>query len=29
MRASCYLSLAWDLHDPEFCDQVIPVKIHR
>jgi hypothetical protein len=26
MRSSCYLSLAWDLHDPELCDQVIPVK---
>ena len=26
MRSSCYLSLAWDLHDPGLCDQVIPVK---
>jgi TonB family protein len=26
MRSSCYRSLAWDLHDPKLCDQVIPVK---
>ena len=26
MRSSCYRSLAWDLHDPGLCDQVIPVK---
>ncbi len=26
MRSSCYRSLAWDLHDPKLCDQVIPVR---
>jgi TonB family protein len=26
MRSSCYLDLAWDLHDPRLCDEVIPVK---
>jgi TonB family protein len=26
LRSSCYRSLAWDLHDPGLCDQVIPVK---
>jgi TonB family protein len=26
MRPSCYQSLAWDLHEPRLCDQVIPVK---
>ena len=26
MRSDCYRSLAWELHDPRLCDQVIAVR---